>query len=49
MILHDKNLYNRIRDNARGLIDSNYNWEKITERLESVYQKLKDHKYENSN
>lgn len=48
-ILNDKKLYNSIRDNARGLIDSNYNWEKITARLESVYQKLKDHKYENIN
>lgn len=49
LILNDKKLYNSIRDNARGLIDSNYNWQKITERLESVYQKLKDNNYENRN
>lgn len=40
-ILKDRNLYKKIRINARRLVDEKYNWFKIAQDLEKTYLQLK--------
>lgn len=40
-ILSNKSLYEKIRNNAYLLVKEKYNWEKITQELEIVYEKIK--------
>lgn len=40
-LLHNPTLYNKIRTNARKLIEEKYNWSKISEDLEKIYLGLK--------
>lgn len=42
-LLKDRSLYNKIRINARQLIEKTYNWQKIAGNLEKIYVGLKKH------
>lgn len=41
LILNNKDLYNKIRKNAYLLVKDKYNWQKIAEKLEIIYTKIK--------
>lgn len=40
-LLNNQTLYNKIRINARKLIEEKYNWQKISKDLEKIYMGLK--------
>lgn len=39
-ILKNKKLYNRLAEEARKLVDTNFTWEPIAKKLESIYENL---------
>ncbi len=41
-ILKDKDLYKKIADNARKLVEENYSYDAIAEKLDEVYKKVKN-------
>lgn len=43
LLLEDKNLYYQLQKNAYSLISKKYNWRKIAEKLDAVYQKILHH------
>ncbi len=47
-ILENKTLYANIRHNAKRLVEEEYNWAKIAEKLENIYMKMKEMRHENS-
>lgn len=42
-VLTDKKLYAKIASNARKLVDVNFSWEPISQKLESIYEDLVHH------
>lgn len=38
-LLNNNNLYNKLADNARNIVEQNYNWKKIAEKLNDFYSK----------
>ena len=47
-LLHDRTLYQKIRVNARRLIEQRYSWNIIAQDLDKIYSGLKKTYYENS-
>lgn len=40
LILKDRNLYIKLAENARNLVDTKFSWEPISEKLESIYKEV---------
>jgi polysaccharide biosynthesis protein PslH len=40
VVLKDRDLYNKIAKNAKILVDTNFSWEPISKKLESIYEEI---------